>query len=68
MILDSDVDAVIVCRECATYLNKLLKASKIDKDIIVESSDDFSVQLSEDQSENITSLNFNKTETTEKYC
>lgn len=66
MILDSDVDAVIVCRECATYLNKLLKASKIDKDIIVESSDDFSVQLSEDQSENITSLNFNKTETTEK--
>ncbi len=66
MILDSDVDAVIVCRECATYLNKLLKASKIDKDIIVESSDDFSVQLSEDLSENITSLNFNKTETTEK--
>lgn len=66
MILDSDVDAVIVCRECATYLNKLLKASKIDKDIIVESSDDFSVQLPEDQSENITSLNFNKTETTEK--
>ena len=54
MILDSDVDAVIVCRECATYLNKLLKASKIDKDIIVESSDDFSVQLPEDQSENIT--------------
>lgn len=66
MILDSDVDAIIVCKECAAYLKKLLKEAKIDKDIIVESSDDFSVQLSEDQSENITSLNFNRTETTEK--
>ena len=29
MILDSDVDAIIVCKECAAYLKKLLKEAKI---------------------------------------
>lgn len=44
MILDSDVDAIIVCKECAAYLKKLLKEAKIDKDVIVEASDEFCEQ------------------------
>lgn len=44
MILDSDVDAIIVCKECATYLKKLLKEAKIDKELIIEDSDKFCEQ------------------------
>lgn len=66
MILDSDVDAIIVCKECATYLKKLLKEAKIDKDVIVEASDEFCEQdFSKESSYNITRLSFtasNKTE------
>lgn len=66
MILDSDVDAIIVCKECAAYLKKLLKEAKIDKDIIVEASDKFCEQdFSKERSYNITRLSFtasNKTE------
>lgn len=66
MILDSDVDAIIVCKECAAYLKKLLKEAKIDKDIIVEDSDKFCEQdFSKERSYNITRLSFtasNKTE------
>lgn len=66
MILDSDVDAIIVCKECAAYLKKLLKEAKIDKDIIVEDSDKFNEQdFSKERSYNITRLSFtasNKTE------
>lgn len=66
MILDSDVDAIIVCKECAAYLKKLLKEAKIDKDVIVEASDEFCEQdFSKESSYNITRLSFtasNKTE------
>lgn len=66
MILDSDVDAIIVCKECAAYLKKLLKDAKIDKDVIVEASDEFCEQdFSKESSYNITRLSFtasNKTE------
>ena len=66
MILDSDVDAIIVCKECAAYLKKLLKEAKIDKDVIVEASDEICEQdFSKESSYNITRLSFtasNKTE------
>lgn len=66
MILDSDVDAIIVCKECATYLKKLLKEAKIDKELIIEDSDKFCEQdFSKERFYNITRLNFtasNKTE------
>lgn len=66
MILDSDVDAIIVCKECSAYLKKLLKEAKIDKDVIVEDSDEFCEQdFSKESSYNITRLSFtasNKTE------
>lgn len=66
MILDSDVDAIIVCKECATYLKKLLKEAKIDKELIIEDSDEFCEQdFSKESSYNITRLSFtasNKTE------
>ena len=66
MILDSDVDAIIVCKECAAYLKKLLKEAKINKDVIVEASDEFCEQdFSKESSYNITRLSFtasNKTE------
>lgn len=66
MILDSDVDAIIVCKECAAYLKKLLKEAKIDKDVIVEASDEFCEHdFSKESSYNITRLSFtasNKTE------
>ncbi len=66
MILDSDVDAIIVCKECAAYLKKLLKEAKIDKELIIEDSDKFCEQdFSKESSYNITRLSFtasNKTE------
>lgn len=66
MILDSGVDAIIVCKECAAYLKKLLKEAKIDKDVIVEASDEICEQdFSKESSYNITRLSFtasNKTE------
>ncbi len=66
MILDSDVDAIIVCKECATYLKKLLKEAKIDKELIIEDSDEFNEQdFSKERFYNITRLSFtasNKTE------
>ena len=66
MILDSDVDAIIVCKECAAYLKKLLKEAKIDKELIIEDSDKFNEQdFSKERSYNITRLSFtasNKTE------
>lgn len=66
MILDSDVDAIIVCKECAAYLKKLLKEAKIDKELIIEDSDEFCEQdFSKESSYNITRLSFtasNKTE------
>lgn len=66
MILDSNVDAIIVCKECAAYLKKLLKEAKIDKDVIVEASDEICEQdFSKESSYNITRLSFtasNKTE------
>lgn len=66
MILDSYVDAIIVCKECAAYLKKLLKEAKIDKDVIVEASDEICEQdFSKESSYNITRLSFtasNKTE------
>lgn len=66
MILDSDVDAIIVCKECATYLKKLLKEAKIDKELIIEDSDKFCEQdFSKERFYNITRLSFtasNKTE------
>ena len=66
MILDSDVDAVIVCKECASYLKKLLKEAKIDKEVIVEDSDEFNENVfSNERSYNITRLNFTATDKTE---
>lgn len=66
MILDSDVDAVIVCKECASYLKKLLKETKIDKEVIVEDSDEFNENdLSNERSYNITRLSFTATDKTE---
>ena len=66
MILDSDVDAVIVCKECASYLKKLLKEAKIDKEIIVEDSDEFNENdFSNEPSYNITRLSFTATDKTE---
>ena len=66
MILDSDVDAIIVCKECAAYLKKLLKEAKIDKELIIEDSDEFCEQdFSKEHFYNITRLSFtasNKTE------
>lgn len=66
MILDSDVDAIIVCKECAAYLKKLLKEAKIDKELIIEDSDEFNEQdFSKERFYNITRLSFtasNKTE------
>ena len=66
MILDSGVDAIIVCKECAAYLKKLLKEAKIDKAVIVEASDEICEQdFSKESSYNITRLSFtasNKTE------
>lgn len=66
MILDSDVDAIIVCKECAAYLKKLLKEARIDKELIIEDSDKFCEQdFSKESSYNITRLSFtasNKTE------
>lgn len=66
MILDSDVDTIIVCKECAAYLKKLLKEAKIDKELIIEDSDEFCEQdFSKESSYNITRLSFtasNKTE------
>lgn len=66
MILDSGVDAIIVCKECAAYLKKLLKEAKIDKELIIEDSDEFNEQdFSKESSYNITRLSFtasNKTE------
>lgn len=66
MILDSDVDAVIVCKECASYLKKLLKEAKIDKEIIIEDSDEFNKNdFSNDPSYNISRLNFTASDKTE---
>ena len=66
MILDSDVDAIIVCKECAAYLKKLLKEAKIDKELIIEDSDEFNEQdFSKERFYTITRLSFtasNKTE------
>ena len=66
MILDSDVDAIIVCKECAAYLKKLLKEAKIDKELIIEDSDEFNEQdFSKELFYTITRLSFtasNKTE------
>ncbi len=66
MILDSDVDAVIVCKECASYLKKLLKEAKIDKEVIVEESDEFNEHnFSNALSYNITRFSFTATDKTE---